>query len=373
MDSNVDIKVSVIVPIYNASDYLRPALDSILSGTLEDIEIICVDDGSTDSSLDIVKEYLEKDSRVRIITETNAGPAHARNNGLKRARGEYVAFLDADDFLEPTFLEELYGAAKRSELDIVISKYDVYNDKKSRFETTPEAEFSSIFADGKVSSKSEYPDEILMSTIGSAWNKIFRREFVENMGLKFLSDVRMYEDVYFVATAMAVAERVAKVDSVLMHHRIHSTQARKKFFGKYYAQIPFVYLKIKEFLMARGMYAPLSTSFVNLAASRGYKIYNLLPKESKESFYNLYHEEYAEKLGFETKDASDYFDGEVCKFVLNVQMYTHSEYLKRVSRGAKTETRHMPQNIDIAKKKRRIRNFFLKFSKKKNKSSSQIQ
>jgi hypothetical protein len=124
--------------------------------------------------------------------------------------------------------------------------------------------------------------------------------------------------------------------------------------------------------MARGMYAPLSTSFVNLAASRGYKIYNLLPKESKESFYNLYHEEYAEKLGFETKDASDYFDGEVCKFVLNVQMYTHSEYLKRVSRGAKTETRHMPQNIDIAKKKRRIRNFFLKFSKKKNKSSSQI-
>ena len=105
MDSNVEIKVSVIVPIYNAGDYLRPALDSILTGTLENIEIICVDDGSTDSSLDIVKEYLEKDSRVRIITETNAGPGHARNNGLKRARGEYVAFLDADDFLEPTFLD----------------------------------------------------------------------------------------------------------------------------------------------------------------------------------------------------------------------------------------------------------------------------
>jgi hypothetical protein len=73
----------------------------------------------------------------------------------------------------------LYEIAVRDDLDIAVCKYDVYNDKKSRFETTPEAEFSSIFADGKVSSKSEYPDEILMSTIGSAWNKIFRREFVE--------------------------------------------------------------------------------------------------------------------------------------------------------------------------------------------------
>ena len=373
MDSNVDIKVSVIVPIYNAGEYLRPALDSVLTGTLEDIEIICVDDGSTDSSLDIVKEYMERDQRVRIITETNAGPAHARNNGLKRARGEYVAFLDADDFLEPTFLEELYAAAKRSELDIAISNYDVYDDKKSRFEATAQAEYSSIFAGGKVSSKSEYPDEILMSTIGSAWNKIFRRAFVDGMGLQFLTDVRMYEDVYFVVTAMSVAERVGKVDTVLMHHRLHSAQARKKFFGKYYAQVPFVYFKIKEFLMARGMYAPLSTSFVNLAASRGYKMYNLLPKESKESFWNMYHEEYAEKLGFETKDAADYFDEEVCKFVLNVQMYTHSEYLKRQSKGAKTRLNNMPQNIDIAKKKKRIRNFFQKIFKKKSKNESQAQ
>lgn len=367
MDNNVDIKVSVIVPIYNAFDYLRPALDSIIDQTLQEIEVICVDDGSTDSSLDIIKEYLERDSRIRIVTETNAGPAHARNNGLRRARGEYVAFVDADDFLEPTFLESLYEIAKRGSLDIAIAKYDIYNTRKSRFEPAAEAEYSDIFADGKVSSKNEHPDEILMSTIGSAWNKLFRREFVENMGLQFLAEVRMYEDVYFVATAASLAERIGKVQDVLMHHRLHSEQARKKSFGKYYAQVPFVYLKIKEFLMARGMFAPLSISFLNFAASRSYKIYNLLPKDSKEKFWNMYHEEYAELLGFSDREASDFFDEDVCKFIINIQMYDHAEYEKRLSKGAKTEIRNMPQNVDMAKKRKKVKNFFLKIFGKKNK------
>ena len=97
--SNINIKISVVIPIYNATEFLRAALDSIIAQTLSEIEIICVDDGSTDRSLDIIKEYQQKDERVRIVTETNAGPALARNNGLRRVRGEYVEFIDADDFI----------------------------------------------------------------------------------------------------------------------------------------------------------------------------------------------------------------------------------------------------------------------------------
>ena len=92
--SSQDIKVSVIMPVYNAFDYLRPAMDSVLDQTLKEIEIICIDDGSTDHSLDIIKEYKDKDERVRIITENNAGPSIARNKGLQRSRGEYIIFLD---------------------------------------------------------------------------------------------------------------------------------------------------------------------------------------------------------------------------------------------------------------------------------------
>ena len=101
------IKVSVVMPIYNAYDYLRPAIDSVLGQTLADIELICVDDGSTDRSLDIIKEYQKSDSRIRILTESNAGPSIARNKGLARARGEFVIFLDADDFYEKNLLSAL--------------------------------------------------------------------------------------------------------------------------------------------------------------------------------------------------------------------------------------------------------------------------
>ena len=105
MDGNINaqkqnIKISVIMPIYNAYDYLRPAIESVLDQTLAEIELICVDDGSVDHSLDIIKEYQQKDSRIKIITEDNMGPAHARNVGLQSALGEFVIFLDADDFFE---------------------------------------------------------------------------------------------------------------------------------------------------------------------------------------------------------------------------------------------------------------------------------
>ena len=99
MISAENVKVSVVMPIYNASDYLRLALDGVVHQTLTDIELICVDDGSTDDSLSIIKEYQQADERVRILTENNAGPSIARNKGLSRARGKYVIFLDADDFM----------------------------------------------------------------------------------------------------------------------------------------------------------------------------------------------------------------------------------------------------------------------------------
>lgn len=365
MDNNTDIKVSVIMPIYNAYDYLRPAMDSVLYQTLSEIEIICVDDGSTDHSLEVLKEYQARDNRVRIVTETNAGPALARNNGMRRARGEYVAFLDADDFFEPTFLESLYGIAKRDDLDIAISRYDIYNSRRSRFEPVAMTEHSHIYLPGKVTSKNEHPDHIFMSTVGSSWNKLFRRSFIEEKKLTFLSDVRIYEDVYFVVTAMSLAERVGKVFEVLIHHRIHSEQSRVKMFRKYYFQIPVVYRKIKEFLMQHGMYAPLSISFLNLSASRCYKIFNLLSNDAKEDFWNMFHNDYADILGWCGHDISAFESEEVFEFVANVQMYDYCLYKKRSEKGAKVEADRVNQNIFIAKKRKKFRNLFAKIFHKK--------
>ena len=110
-------KLSVIIPVYNAEDYLRMNLDSLISQSLKEIEIICVDDGSTDSSRDIVREYMEKDERVKLICQKNQFAGAARNNGMTIATGEYVHFLDADDYVLDYAYESLLYKAKKYDLD----------------------------------------------------------------------------------------------------------------------------------------------------------------------------------------------------------------------------------------------------------------
>ena len=229
---STNIKVSVIMPIYNAFDYLRPAMDTVIDQTLRDIEIICIDDGSTDKSLAIIKEYQERDERIRIVTENNAGISTARNKGIIRARGEFIIFLDADDFYEPTLLEKLYELAVREELDMAVTRFDIFNNKASCFTSAVEEEHGEIFKDGQVASKNEFPDHILQSMTGYVWNKLFRTSFVRDKGLGFAPELYVFEDVHFVCSALAFANRIAGVDEVLVHHRVYSDHSRAKLFRK---------------------------------------------------------------------------------------------------------------------------------------------
>lgn len=356
---DTEIKISVIIPIYNAYDYLRPAMDSVLAQTLSELEIICIDDGSTDHSLEILKEYQAADARIRIVTENNAGVAIARNNGVRRARGEYLAFLDADDFMEPTYLEKLYRAAKEGDLDIAIGEYDIFQEKLAKFTPAIPPERADIYRDGKVSSKNEHPDEIFQSVEGYVWNKLFRRSFVMEKELCFLEGAKMFEDVYFVCTALSLAERIAKVDGVGFHHRVYSASARNRLFRRYFEQVPLVYASIKDHLIRHGMYLPLQSSFMNLAASRIYKVYNLLWMDAKAEFYKLLHEDYAEELGWNELSVDSLSDPEVGRFAANVAMFTYKEYTRREKRGLTI------QLSNFAKRMRR-RAFFT-FKKKKKK------
>ena len=330
-----EIKVTVIMPIYNAENYLRPALDSVIDQTLREIEIICVDDGSVDKSLEIVKEYQKSDPRIRIVTENNAGPATARNKGLVRARGKYIAFLDADDFYESELCEQLYNLAEAEGLDIAVSDYDVYNSKKAMFMPAMDSDCGAIFTSSHITSKNEYPDYILQATTGYVWNKLFRREFLVEKGLSFLPELQLFEDVHFVTTCLSMAEKIGKVSKVLAHHRVYSAQSRARMFRKHYAEVPEVYIKIKEFLMHNGMYIPLKRSFLNLAASRCYTIYNLLWRDGKEKFWTILHSEYAEKLDWHLRQKGDFERYDVCDFVMNVVLYDHAVYLKRIDKGMK--------------------------------------
>lgn len=371
--NSTDIKVTVIMPIYNAYDYLRPAMDSVIDQTLREIEVICIDDGSTDHSLDIIKEYQKLDERIRIVTENNAGPGAARNKGIVRARGEYIIFLDADDFYEPTLLEKLYEAAKRDDLDIAVVGFDIYNSKHARFEPFKEEEHANIYLNGAVVSKNEYPDSILQSTTGYVWNKLFRTSFIKEKELSFTPEIYVFEDVYFVCTALSLAERVARVYETLIHHRVYSDQSRAKLFRKYYNQVPVVYMKVKDFLTQHGMYIPLMRSFLNFSSSRCYKIYNLLWHDAKADFWNMLHAGYADSLGWYRHEASDFERDDVHEFVVNIGLYTYEQYSKREHKGIRTKherfsmstlNKRIKSVIKSENIKNKLSNFFGKFSKK---------
>jgi glycosyltransferase involved in cell wall biosynthesis len=344
-------------------------MDSVICQTLREIEIICVDDGSTDNSLEIIKEYQQQDERVRIVTETNAGPALARNNGIRRARGEYLAFLDADDFFEPTLLESLYKLAKQNNLDIAITGYDAYNSRKALFQAIPQSRYKDIYEGGAVTGKHEHPDVIFQSTNGAAWNKIFKREFVIDKGLLFLTEVKIYEDVYFVVTALSLAERIAKLDDILIHHRIYSEQSRARMFRKYYSQIPEIFVQIKEHLMHNGMYAPLLHSFLNMTAEQSYKVYNLLSKDEKAIFWGMLNKTYAEMLGWSNRGRDEFDDADVYDFAANVALYDHETYKKRLSRGESLRLDKVDKQIKNMKDKKRRREFFRSIFGKKKKTN----
>jgi glycosyltransferase involved in cell wall biosynthesis len=364
MTNAENVKISVIMPIYNAFDYLKPAIDSVLNQTLSDIELICVDDGSTDNSLSLLKEYQQSDERVRIITENNAGPSMARNKGLARARGKYVIFLDADDFFDYTLLEKLYNMAEEHSLDITVCKFDIYNNRKSNFEDNIRSDHGEIFSEATVVSKNDYPDVILSCTTGYVWNKLFRKEFVLEKELAFDPDLKVFEDTHFVVTSLSLAERVGKCSERLIHHRVYSNQFRNKFLRKYYRQVPEVYAKIKEFLRAHGMYTPLSQSFLNLSASRCYKIYNLLWFDAKTEFWDLLHNTYAEELGWMKAEPEYFEDSEVCDFVAGVLVDNHKHHMKRDNKGTKVNIKSVGRILKNIQLRKRMKSFFEKAFRK---------
>lgn len=212
------VKVSVVIPVYNGEAYLHQCLDSVCAQTLEEIEIICVDDGSTDASWQILKEYEEKDSRFRLIQQENQHVAAARNNGMEQAQGEYVIFWDCDDFFEPRALEHLYLRAEETEADICVCKNDLYYSKDGkRYPDGASLNFKRI-PEGETFNRFTNSEHILSFINAVVWNKLFRRSFLVENNLTFPS-FRMGEDQPFVYVALCLASKIAIVKKVLIHYR----------------------------------------------------------------------------------------------------------------------------------------------------------
>lgn len=211
--------VSVIIPSYNAADYIAQTLESVLAQTLSDIEVIVVDDGSTDSTRDVAAEFARKDSRVTLIEQANQFAGVARNNGMAKARGTYLYFLDADDYIEKTALEELVDAIEKNHADIAIARSEGFDNKTGN--TWPiDGALNGMDFDCPVK-HAEYCEKLFQSFIGWPWDKLFRKDFIDQTKLTF-QPLRTTNDALFVFCALALANAIVCLDSVLFHHRTNN-------------------------------------------------------------------------------------------------------------------------------------------------------
>lgn len=212
-------KVSVVVPVYNTAPYLRQCLDSIANQTLREIEIICVDDGSTDGSLEILREYEGRDDRFVVLRQQNKFAGVARNRGMEQARSAFLVFWDSDDFFEPQALEVMYKQIVRHEADICVCGANQY------FQATGELKPSSRYlAEDRlprdaVFNRHTHNNYILSFATVMPWNKMFRRSFVDENHLKF-QDRRSSNDTYFCACALLLADRIVTVPDRLVSYRV---------------------------------------------------------------------------------------------------------------------------------------------------------
>lgn len=210
-------KISVIVPVYNAEKYLRQCLDSIVSQTLRDIEIICVNDGSTDASLSILEEYAAKDSRIVVISKPNAGYGHSMNMGLDKATGEYMGIVDADDYILPTMYETLYQYAKQSNLDFVRGAYYKFYEVDGEERVTYWRSMGTKYI-GVVYCPRKTPDFWLSAVLTPSG--IYRMDFLKKNQIRYNETPgAAFQDQGFWFRTHLLAERVLFIDEAFYMYR----------------------------------------------------------------------------------------------------------------------------------------------------------
>lgn len=210
-------KVSIVVPVCNVENYLRECIDSILAQTLKEIEIICVNDGSTDNSLNILRDYEKKDSRIRVISKENSGYGNTMNVGMEAANGEYIGIVESDDYIENNMFERLYKTACQYDVEIVKSDHYIFSTKEGKQQKQLQAICPEQYY-GKIINGNTCPELFNFSMMN--WTGIYKRQFIENN--KILHNETpgaSFQDNGFWFQAMSLAKRIVLINEAFYYYR----------------------------------------------------------------------------------------------------------------------------------------------------------
>ena len=279
------VKVSVVIPVYNVENYLRDCLDSIVNQTLRDIEIICIDDGSPDNSIDILNEYAAKDKRMTVIQQPNGGHAVATNRGMDMAKGKYLFLMDSDDILDVHALEHAYEKAEEKNVDFVLFKAMNYDDPTDSYYETE------VYSMDKIAKKVgenvfNYHDigSLMFEASVTPWSKLYNREFIMNNNIRFPEGL-IFEDNVFFYDALFSAKRIYFLKEFLFIRRWYATSSTKAGDQRFLNSIDVINLMIDDF-KKHGEYETYKKQLFDKKVSTGLMRYNKIKEEFKDVYYD---------------------------------------------------------------------------------------
>jgi glycosyltransferase involved in cell wall biosynthesis len=278
-------KISVLIPVYNVEIYLRQCLDSIVHQSLRELQIICINDGSTDDSLRILNEYAQTDNRIEIINQVNGGTGNALNNGMKNATGEYMAFVGSDDWLEPTMYQQLYEKAKAHAADITFCEHAYLNSETGEIYQPESLKIPlSSDLDNSTFQWTEIPDSIFQINSGPC-NKIFKTELVKTIDAKFAQGL-YYQDILFVFQCMLAAKKlnyIRKPLYVIRYLRPGSTTSDK---GRKQFDIFEVMHQLELVIKIKHSSELLKSKFEEYKRAQYLHHFNLIDRSYKKEFWD---------------------------------------------------------------------------------------
>lgn len=253
--------LSVVMPVYNGEMFIQDTLDSLLYQTFRDFELICVDDGSTDSSVEILQSNAAEDKRIVVIRLEHLGAANARNVGLNQVRGKYTAILDSDDIYMPTFLEKVYSLVEDSDADIVVVRSSQFCEESGSSLPIPWSVKSEMFPNKATFSPKEIKGNPFLSVIGWTWDKVYRTDFLKEKEVKF-QNIPVFNDLAFGFSTWISARKISFIDEIMVNHRIRPGSISSGRTSQY-CFIVNALAELKNNLESMNLYKDYETAFIN--------------------------------------------------------------------------------------------------------------
>lgn len=278
-------KVSIIVPCYNVQDYVSFCLDTLINQDYKDIEILCINDGSTDNTPNILSHYEKFDARIKVIHQENGGLSSARNTGIEHAAGKYLCFVDSDDYVSLQFVERAIKTAEKYDADMVYFNYLTQN-MNTRRVSASYIGLEDFEREDKLILKSELTDTDILKMGVISCNKLYKTEFIKSNDIRFIEGLR-YEDNPWFAEVLGKAERFAFLEAPLYYYRLDRKGSLMNTVEAGYLDSVKA-LEIKDSILSRyGLYDRVKGIIMHMDISFMFLLYNKVKTQYKKDLYDM--------------------------------------------------------------------------------------